>query len=41
MIFKKKKDKGGKEKNEKNTINMSSVKEEGSKQVQILKKIDN
>ncbi|XP_067275734.1 synaptotagmin-1b [Pseudorasbora parva] len=28
MIFKKKKDKGGKEKNEKNTINMSSVREE-------------
>ncbi|CAM4579949.1 hypothetical protein PO909_032324 [Leuciscus waleckii] len=32
MIFKKKKDKGGKEKNEKNTINMSSVKEEGTEQ---------
>ncbi|XP_048025296.1 synaptotagmin-1b [Megalobrama amblycephala] len=33
MIFKKKKEKGGKEKNEKNTINMSSVREEGTKQV--------
>lgn len=36
MIFKKKKEKGGKEKNEKNTINMSSVREEGTKQVQII-----
>ncbi|NP_001082930.1 synaptotagmin-1b [Danio rerio] len=32
MIFKKKKEKGGKEKNEKNDINMSNVKEEGTKQ---------
>lgn len=41
MIFKKKKEKGGKEKNEKNTINMSSVREEGTKQVQIIKQIHN
>ncbi|KAL1257099.1 hypothetical protein QQF64_012644 [Cirrhinus molitorella] len=32
MIFKKKKDKGGKEKNEKNNINLSNVKEDGTKQ---------
>uniref|UniRef100_A0A671KDU1 Synaptotagmin-1-like n=1 Tax=Sinocyclocheilus anshuiensis TaxID=1608454 RepID=A0A671KDU1_9TELE len=32
MIFKKKKEKGGKEKNEKNTINLSNVKEDRTKQ---------
>ncbi|XP_016339156.1 synaptotagmin-1b [Sinocyclocheilus anshuiensis] len=31
MIFKKKKEKGGKEKNEKNNINLSNVKEDGTK----------
>uniref|UniRef100_A0A8C1G950 Synaptotagmin Ib n=1 Tax=Cyprinus carpio TaxID=7962 RepID=A0A8C1G950_CYPCA len=36
MIFKKKKEKGGKEKNEKNSINLSNVKEDGTKQVLII-----
>lgn len=37
FIFKKKKEKGGKEKSEKEGINMSDVKEEGMKQVQTVR----
>ncbi len=36
MIFKKKKEKGGKEKNEKNNINLSNVTEDGTKLVLII-----
>ncbi len=36
MIFKKKKEKGGKETNEKNNINLSNVKEDETKLVLII-----